>query len=100
MGAPAPIAQSLKETPIAIPQGWPSRPVPAAPDAPDGPKAPWGVQFWLALASLGSFMGFVLFASLKPPQLPGDTLGLILGAMIGWVTLSLHAVFPHGKNGQ
>jgi hypothetical protein len=40
------------------------------------------MRFWLSVAIVAGFLAFITLVALKPAQLPGDTLGIIVGAWI------------------
>ncbi len=40
----------------------------------------------LALALIIGFFGFLFFASINPPKLPGDLLGAVVGYIAGWIS--------------
>jgi hypothetical protein len=44
------------------------------------------MRFWLAVIVCVGLFGFIGLAFFKPPQLPGDVTGVIIGYFAGWVS--------------
>jgi hypothetical protein len=64
--------------------GSPTKPLPDAATAGTAPAGAYDDRFrlWFALVVWASSMSFFVFVSIRAPQLPGDTLGLIIGSLL------------------
>ena len=50
-------------------------------------------RMWLAVVIWITFIGFITFVSIRPVQLPGDTLGIIIGSLTTFVGLVVSYYF-------